>query len=103
MDNMNILPGEDLDDATDTTITLNDEEGNEVEYDFLDLLEHNGAEYLFLLPKEAAERSEVVILRVETDENGEESYVTLDSMEEARSAFEAFQEKVRQYMSANPG
>ena len=36
----------------DNILVLNDEEGNEVEFEFLDLIEYEGEEYVVLLPVE---------------------------------------------------
>lgn len=58
----------------DNIITLNDESGNAVEFEFLDLVEYEGNEYVVLLPEDAPDDSgEVVILQLEaTDEDAEE-------------------------------
>ena len=57
----------------DNVITLKDEEGNDVNFEFLDLIEYEGEEYVILLPmqevEEDAEPDEVVILQIE--KNGE--------------------------------
>ena len=44
----NVNGGEEL----DNILVLNDEEGNEVEFEFLDLIEYEGEEYVVLLPVE---------------------------------------------------
>lgn len=52
----------------DNILVLNDEEGNEVEFEFLDLIEYEGEEYVVLLPvdeEETEEPGEVVILKLE--------------------------------------
>ena len=36
----------------DNIVILNDEEGNEVQFEFLDLIEYNEEEYVILLPVE---------------------------------------------------
>ena len=36
----------------DNIVILNDEEGNEVQFEFLDLIEYDGEEYVILLPVE---------------------------------------------------
>lgn len=58
----------------DNIITLNDESGNAVEFEFLDLVEYEGNEYVVLLPADGSDDSgEVVILQLEaTDEDAEE-------------------------------
>ena len=43
-------------DELDNVIVLNDEDGNEVEFEFLDVVELDGKEYVVLLPVEEAER-----------------------------------------------
>ena len=51
----------------DNIVILNDEEGNEVQFEFLDLIEYNEEEYVILLPVEdeiSEEPGEVVILKV---------------------------------------
>ena len=64
--------GEDL----DNIVILNDEEGNEVKFEFLDLVELDEEEYVVLLPvteEGEEEEGEVVILKVEdTDEESDE-------------------------------
>ena len=96
MDNEEVnIPEEEL----DNIIVLNDEEGNEVEFEFLDLIEYNGEEYVVLLPMEdtdAEEDGEVVILKLEdTDSDDEESYVSVDDEEVLQSVFEIFKEKFK--------
>ena len=64
----------------DNIVILNDEEGNEVQFEFLDLIEYNEEEYVILLPVEdeiSEEPGEVVILKVESTSEDEESYVSV--------------------------
>lgn len=87
--------GEDL----DNIVILNDEEGNEVKFEFLDLVELDNEEYVVLLPiiDEEEEEGEVVILKVEdTDEDSEEeSYVSVEDEEVLNKVFEIFKEKFK--------
>ena len=46
----------------DNIIILNDEEGNEVKFEFLDLIELDGEEFVVLLPTEEEEDSEEVVI-----------------------------------------
>ena len=71
-----------------------DEEGNEVEFEFLDVVEVDEKEYVVLLPVEEADKGEVVIFRIEGSEE-DESYVSLDNEEEAEKVFQAFKEKTK--------
>ena len=81
----------------DNIIILNDEEGNEAEFEFLDLIEFDGEEYVVLLPvEESEEAGEVVILKLEdTDSEDEESYVSVDDEEVLNKVFEIFKEKFK--------
>ena len=88
---------EGLDEELDNIIVLNDEDGNEVKFEFLDLIELDGEEYIVLLPtEEDDEDGEVVILKVEdTDSEDEESYVSVDDQEVLNKVFEIFKEKFK--------
>ena len=94
MDEENNIPEEEL----DNIIVLNDENGEEVPFEFLDLIELDGEEYVVLLPAEEDEEEagEVVILKVEDTENEEEeSYVSVDDEETLNRVFELFKEKFK--------
>ena len=80
----------------DNIIVLNDENGNEVKFEFLDLVELDDEEYVVLLP--VTEEGEVVILKVEDtdDENSdEESYVSVEDEDVLNKVFEIFKEKFK--------
>ena len=81
----------------DNIIVLNDEEGNETEFEFLDLIEYGGEEYVVLLPaEEADDAGEVVILKLEdTESEDEESYVSVDDEDILNKVFEIFKEKFK--------
>ena len=92
------LNKQDLGDVLDNIIALTDEEGNEVKFEFLDLVELDGEEYVVLLPTEDEEENdEVVILKVEDTEGEEdmESYVSVDDEETLNKVFEMFKEKFK--------
>ena len=84
----------------DNIIVLNDENGNEVQFEFLDLVELDEEEYVVLLPVSAEgeeDEGEVVILKLEdTDENSEtESYVGVEDEEILNKVFAIFKEKYK--------
>lgn len=84
-------------DDLDNTIILNDENGEEVSFEFLDLIEYNGEEYVVLLPKdESDDAGEVVILKVdESDSEDEEAYTSVDDEETLQAVFNIFREKFK--------
>ena len=89
--------GEDL----DNIVVLNDEDGNEVKFKFLDLVELDDEEYVVLLPiteEGEEEEGEVVILKVEDtddEDSEEESYVSVEDEEILNKVFEIFKEKFK--------
>ncbi len=89
-----------MDEELDNVIVLNDEDGNEVKFEFLDLVELDDEEYVVLLPiieNEAEEDGEVVILKLEDtdDESEEESYVGVEDEEILNRVFSIFKEKFK--------
>ena len=97
MDENNNVPG--MDEELDNIIVLNDEDGNEVQFELLDLVEYDQEEYVILLPvTEEGEEDlgEVVILKVEdTESEDEDSYVSVDDEEVLNAVFEIFKEKFK--------
>lgn len=91
--NLELNEVEEFDDL-DNIIVLNDEDGNEVEFEYLDAVEMDGKEYIVLLPVEEQENGEVVIFRVEGEAENE-TYVGLDDEEEAEKVFNLFKEKAK--------
>ena len=84
----------------DNIVILNDEEGNEVKFEFLDLVELDDEEYVVLLPvsdEGEEDEGEVVILKLEdTDEESEEeSYVGVEDEEILNKVFAIFKEKYK--------
>jgi len=81
-------------DELDNIVVLTDEEGNDVEFEFLDVVQVDDKEYVILLPVEEMEKGEVVIFRIEGD-GEEESYIGLEDEAEAEKVFNAFKEKAK--------
>ena len=89
------------DEELDNIMILNDEDGNEVQFEFLDSVELDDEEYVVLLPvtdEGEEDEGEVVILKVEDnddEESEEESYVSVDDEETLNKVFEIFKEKFK--------
>lgn len=91
-DENNNVPEEEL----DNIIVLNDENGEEVPFEFLDLIELDGEEYVVLLPADDETSDEVVILKVEdTDSDDEEAYVSVEDEDILNTVFSMFKEKFK--------
>lgn len=77
-------------------IELIDEEGNEVKFCYEDTVELNGNQYVVLLPLDGSdddEYEEVVILKLDKNEDGEECLITIESEEEENAVFDEFYKK----------
>ena len=80
----------------DNIIVLNDEEGNEVEFEFLDLIEYEGEEYVVLFrAEETDDAGEVVILQVEDIDTDEESYISVEDEDTLNKVFDIFKDKFK--------
>ncbi|MBP3796535.1 MAG: DUF1292 domain-containing protein [Ruminococcus sp.] len=78
----------------DNIVTLNDEFGNEVQFEFLDLVEYNGEEYIVLLPADD-EDGEVVILKVEELDDDKDSYTSVEDEDILMAVFQIFKNKFK--------
>ena len=84
-------------------ITLTDENGEDMDFEFLDLVEYEDKRYVVLLPpiedvegEDENEDEEVLILQVEDDGNEEnESYVFVDDDDILTAVFDIFKEKFK--------
>ena len=84
-----------LDMEREDIVQLVDEDGNEVEFEHLMTLEHNGNAYICLVPVEPMEdvaEDELVILRIETDDEGNDVYATVEDDAELDAVFEKYLE-----------
>lgn len=88
-----------MDEERDDIVILVGEDGEEVEFEHIDTIEMNGNEYVVLLPVEEQEEEEVdevVILKVDHNEDGEDSFVTVDDEEELNNVFEEFKTRMEE-------
>ena len=93
MENENLLPEEES-----STITLTDENGQDVTFDYLDCLEYEGKEYLVLLPAED-DSNEVVILEVEPVDEENENYLAVEDEEILDAVYGIFKEKYKDVLA----
>ena len=86
-----------LDMERDDIVQLVDEDGVEVDFEHLMTLEHEGRAYICLVPVEPMEdvaEDELVILRIETDEDGNDVYATIEDEAELNAVFDKYLEIV---------
>ena len=93
-ENPNVNGQEMGDEELDNIVVLTDQNGVDTEFEFLDIVEVDSKEYVILLPVEKATEGEVVIFRIE-GEGEEETYIGVESEEEAEKVFNFFKEKAK--------
>lgn len=76
-------------------ITLEDDLGNEKDFEFLDTVEYDGDEYIILLPVEEEEQNEVMILRVDSLDDQDEVYSGIDDEEVLQAVFNIFRDRYK--------
>ena len=81
----------------DNVVILTDDEGKEVEFEHIDTIEMNDECYVLLLPVEDPDDG-VVILKFETDENGDEILVGVENDDEAMAVLKKYDESVDEDM-----
>ena len=76
-------------------ITLEDDLGNEQDFEFLDVVEYDGDEYIILLPveEENEEQNEVMILRIDSIDDETENYIGIDDEEILQKVFDIFKKR----------
>lgn len=72
---------------------LNDEDGNEIKFEFLDLIELENENYVVLYPIEN-ESEEVVILKVQETEGEQDEYLSVDE-KTLQAVYAIFKEKFK--------
>ena len=70
------MENEELLQEEESILTLTDENGDEIRFEYLDCIDYQGKEYLLLLPEES---DEIVILEVEPVDEENENYIAVES------------------------
>ncbi|KUO50611.1 MAG: hypothetical protein APF76_08165 [Desulfitibacter sp. BRH_c19] len=81
----------------DNTITLVDENGGEIEFEIIDMIEVDEEEYAILLPKtNDGVGEEAIILKVGIDDEGEEMLYEIESDDEWEMVANIWQENLEE-------
>ncbi len=87
-----------LQEEDDGLLTLTDENGEEMTFEYLDCIEYEGKEYLFLLPAEE-EASEIVILEVQPVDEENENYIPVESEAVLDAVYAIFKDKFKDVLT----
>ena len=93
MENENLIPEEEV-----SILTLTDENGQDVEFEYLDCIEYQGKEYLVLMPADD-ESGEIVILEVEPVDEENENYLSVQDENLLNEVYEIFKEKYKDVLT----
>ena len=93
MENENLIPEEEV-----SILTLTDENGNDVDFEYMDCIEYEGKEYLVLMPAED-DSDEIVILEIEPVDEENENYLSVGDEAVLNAVFGIFKEKYQDVLT----
>ncbi len=73
-------------------LTLTDENGEELKFEYLDCLEYQGKEYLVLMPAEE-DSTEILIMEIEPVDEENENYLPVEDESTLYAVYEIFKTK----------
>ncbi len=95
MENKEILAEDEM-----NVLTLTDENGVETEFEYLDVIEYQGKEYLFLMPLNDEEDSDgIVILEIEPVDDDNENYLSIEDEAVLEAVYALFKERYKDIMT----
>ena len=74
-------------------LTLTDENGNDIDFESLDVIDYEGKEYLFLLPVDGP--AEVVILEIQPVDEENENYLAVEDEAILSAVYDLFKERYK--------
>ncbi len=94
MENENLIPEEE----ETGILTLTDENGEDVDFEYLDCIEYQGTEYLVLMPADELS-TEIVILEVEPVDEENENYLSVQDENVLNAVYDIFKEKYKDVLT----
>ena len=79
-------------------LTLTDENGQDIEFEYLDCIEYQGKEYLTLLPVES-EEPEIVILEIQPVDEENENYLAVEDEATLDAVYAIFKERFKDILT----
>ena len=81
-----------LQEEQENILTLTDENGEDIVFEYLDCIEYNGKEYLILMPAEE-DANEIVILEVQPVDEETENYLSVTDEKILNAVYGIFKER----------
>ena len=79
-------------------LTLTDENGQDVDFEYLDCIDYQGKEYLVLMPADELS-TEIIILEVEPVDDEIENYLSVQDEAVLNAVYEIFKEKYKDVLT----
>ena len=79
-------------------LTLTDENGEDVDFEYLDCVDYEGKEYLVLMPAEEL-ATEIVILEVEPIDEENENYLSVNDENILNAVYEIFKDRYKDVLT----
>ncbi len=79
-------------------LTLTDENGQDMDFEYLDCLEYGGKEYLVLMPADEAS-TQIVILEIEPVDEETENYLAVEDEAVLNGVYGLFKEKYKDVLT----
>ena len=92
------MENEELLEEESSILTLTDENGEDIDFEYMDCIPYNGTEYLVLMPAEE-ETSEIVILEVEPVDEELENYLSVSDEAVLDAVYGIFKEKFQDVLT----
>ena len=94
MENNEIL----LEEEDNSILTLTDENGQDMQFEYMDCIQYQGTEYLILMPLEA-EEAEIVILEIEPVDEENENYLAVEDEAVLEAVYGIFKERYKDVLN----
>ena len=87
-----------LQEEESSVLTLTDENGEDMDFEYLDCIEYEGKEYLVLIPAEE-DANEIVILEVEPVDEENENYLAVDDEAVLSAVYAIFKDRFKDVLT----
>ena len=79
-------------------LTLTDENGEDVDFEYLDSVDYEGKEYLVLMPADAL-ATEIIILQVEPVDEENENYLSVSDEKILNAVYDIFKDRYKDILT----
>ena len=94
MENENMI----VEEEESSILTLTDEKGVDIDFEYLDCIEYKDKEYLVLMPVDTVE-TEIVILEIEPVDEETENYLAVEDEKTLNAVYAIFKEKYKDVLT----